>query len=272
MGSWTSCGRGLLLNFAESLEDPAHTFLVNVENDIDDPARVAAYLEGRLTASEREAYLVWLAANPRRSADLASAVALLGAIEAKPKTVPSELLARAHSVFARRAVHDHRPGLARRNHVVGWSLAALMLLVFVPSALVLVGGQVDWPFHSATQLRSLDASPLPPLAGTPQQFPRRFPTPYPQRLTYRPNRSLRTLADPCLSCVLVKPRLRQRPSHAPPDGMPKMPWVPRLRCFARRSVPMREKRATLGESIRKTVRQPLVRGTPIITPALPSTR
>ncbi len=155
----------LAADVAESLEDLAHTVPANVENDDEDPALTAAYLEGWLTGSEREAYLVSLAANPRRSADLASAVALLSAIEAEPKTAPSELLARARSVFADRAVYDHRLILARRNRVIGWSLATLMLLVFVPGALVLVGGRVDWPLHSATQLRRLDASAPPPLAA-----------------------------------------------------------------------------------------------------------
>ncbi len=155
----------LAADVAESLEDPAHTVPANVENDDEDPARTAAYLEGLLTGSEREAYLVSLAANPRRSADLASAVALLSAIEAEPQTAPSELLARARSVFADRAVYDHRLILARRNRVIGWSLVTLLLLVFVPGALVLVGGRVDWPLHSETHLRRLDASAPPPLAG-----------------------------------------------------------------------------------------------------------
>jgi hypothetical protein len=155
----------LAADVAESLEDPAPTVSANVENDDEDPARTAAYLECWLTGSEREAYLVSLAANPRRSANLASAVALLSAIEAEPKTAPSELLARARSVFADRAVYDHRPILARRNRVIGWSLATLMLLIFVPGALVLVGGRIDWPLHSETHLRGLDASAPPPLAG-----------------------------------------------------------------------------------------------------------
>ena len=182
----------LAADVAESLEDLAYTVPANVENDAEDPARTAAYLEGWLTGSEREAYLVSLAANPRRSADLASAVALLSAIEAEPKTAPSELLARARSVFADRAVYDHRLILARRNRVIGWSLATLMLLVFVPGALVLVGGRVDWPLHSATQLRRLDASP--PLAAGAPAIPGPVPDTFSSKAALAPQHEPRDVA------------------------------------------------------------------------------
>ena len=169
----------LAADVAESLEDRGHTVPANVKDDDEDPARAAAYLEGRLTDSEREACLLSLGADPRRRADLASAEAMLSAIEAEPKTTPSELLAKAGSLFAGRAVHDRRLSLARRNRVIGWSLATLLLLVFVPSTLVLVGGRVDWPLHSETQLGRPEASALRPFEGGAPAIPGRFPTPYP---------------------------------------------------------------------------------------------
>ncbi len=149
----------LAANVAEGLEQEARAASANVEGDAEDLARAAAYLDGRLAGSEREAFLASLAASPRRRADLASAAALLGAIEAEPKTVPAELSARAGSAFAARAVHakSARPMLAWRNRTIGWSLATLALLVLVPGALVVVGGRVDWPFHSEAPLPSLGA-------------------------------------------------------------------------------------------------------------------
>ena len=128
-------------------------------DDADALARAAAYLDGRLAGPEREAFLTALAASPRRRADLASTAALLGTIEAEPKSAPPELLARAGSAFAPRATHakSARPMFAWRYRALGWSLATLALLVFVPGALVLVGGRLDWPFHSEAPSSSLDA-------------------------------------------------------------------------------------------------------------------
>ena len=148
----------LAANVAEGLEEESRAASSNVEDDAEDLARAAAYLDSRLAGSEREAFLASLAARARRRADLASVVALLGAIEVEPKTVPAELSARASSVFAARAVHGRsaRPMLAWRNRAIGWSLATLTLLIFVPGALV-VGSQVDWPFHTEALLQSLGA-------------------------------------------------------------------------------------------------------------------
>ena len=167
-------GARLTADIAESLQDPMHP-VPGTDENAEDPARAAAYLEGRLTDSEREAYLLSLGTNPRRRADLASAVALLNAIEAAPKTVPSELLAKAGSVFVGRAVHDRRLSLTRRNRVIGWSLATLMLLVFVPSALVLVGGRVDLRLRPETQLQPLDASAPRAFKGSAPAMPAPVP-------------------------------------------------------------------------------------------------
>jgi hypothetical protein len=140
----------LAANVAEGLDQEARTASVNVEDDAEDLARAAAYLDGRLAGFEREAFLDSLAASPRRRADLASAAALLDAIEVEPSPVPAELSARAGSAFAARAVdaESARPMLAWTNRAIGWSLATLALLVLVPGSLVVLGGRVDWLFHS----------------------------------------------------------------------------------------------------------------------------
>jgi hypothetical protein len=136
---------------------------VGGESDAEDLSRAAAHLDGRLTGSEREAFLSSLAASWRQRADLASAAALLADIEAEPKTVPARLLARAGSAFAAGAAHGKspRPVFTRRNPAVGWSLATLALLVVVPGALVLVGG-IYGPFRSKAP-SSVDALAPPRL-------------------------------------------------------------------------------------------------------------
>jgi hypothetical protein len=155
----------LAADAAEALNDEVRTSSASAagNHDAEDLARAAAYLDGRLTGPEREAFLTSLAASPRRRADLASAAALLGAIEAEPKTPPADLLARAGAAFAPHAGHGTvaRRIFAWRNRAMGWSLATLALLIFVPGALLLVGGRVDWPFHPEAPLRSLDSSAPP---------------------------------------------------------------------------------------------------------------
>ena len=146
----------LAANVTEGLEQQARAAPANVEDDAEDLARVAAYLDGRLTGSERAAFLASLAASPRRRADLASAAALLDAIEVEPNPVPAELSARAGSAFAAPAIDakSARPMLALPNRAIGWSLATLALLVLVPGSLVVVGGRVDWLSHSEAPVHS----------------------------------------------------------------------------------------------------------------------
>src|SRR5439155_27080816 len=67
----------LAANVAEGLEEESRAASSNVEDDAEDLARAAAYLDSRLAGSEREAFLASLAASARRRADLASVVALL---------------------------------------------------------------------------------------------------------------------------------------------------------------------------------------------------
>jgi hypothetical protein len=152
----------LAADAAEALNDEVRTSSASAagNHDAEDLARAATYLDGRLAGPEREAFLTSLAASPRRRADLASAAALLGAIEAEPKTPPADLLARAGAAFAPQAGHSKvaRRTFTWRNRAMGWSLATLALLIFVPGALVLVGGRVDWPFRPEAPLRSLDSS------------------------------------------------------------------------------------------------------------------
>jgi hypothetical protein len=154
----------LAADVADALEDAIPSPSAAAENDADDLTRAAAYLDGRLAGREREAFLTSLAANARRREDLASAAALLGAIEAEPMTAPADLFARAGSVFAPRGAQAERgwPRFVWRNRAVGWSLAALALLVFVPSALVLVG-RMDWPFRAGALSNSWDALTPPRL-------------------------------------------------------------------------------------------------------------
>lgn len=153
----------LAADVAEALEDAISSASATGENDADDLTHAAAYLDGRLAGREREAFLTSLAANTRRRADLASAAALLSAIEAEPMTAPADLLARAGSVFAPRNARAERawPRVAWRNRAVGWSLAALALLVFVPGALVLVTGRMDWPIRAEAPSNGWN-TPTPP--------------------------------------------------------------------------------------------------------------
>jgi hypothetical protein len=162
----------LAADIAEALEPEARGSSASGggESDDEDLARAAAYLDGRLAGRDREAFLSSLAASPRRRADLASAAALLAAIEPEPKTAPAELLAWAGSAFAPRTGHGKstRRIFAWRNPAIGWSLVTLALLLFVPGALVLVGGRVDWPFRSEAPLPSLDTPALRLDEGVPR--------------------------------------------------------------------------------------------------------
>lgn len=145
----------LTADIAEALDGAPHSWATaGGESDAEDLSRAAAYLDGRLTGPEREAFLSSLAANWRQRADLASAAALLADIEAAPKTVPARLLARAGSALAAGAAHGKspRPVFTLRNPAVGWSLATLALLVVVPGALVVVGG-IYGPFRSGAPSR-----------------------------------------------------------------------------------------------------------------------
>ena len=65
----------LKADFAEGLGEPGRG-----ATTADDPARTAAFIDGRLSGSEREAFLAELARDPARRADLESAAELVSAM------------------------------------------------------------------------------------------------------------------------------------------------------------------------------------------------
>jgi hypothetical protein len=131
--------------------------------DFDDPAHVAAYLDGRLSGPEREEFLRALSTNPGRSADLISAAALIADLDTRREKVPAELMTRARAAFGNQPNRgwNRLRVLLDRGPSAGFALAALVLLICLPVGLLLIDGRVDWPFGLDGPSRSLNA-PAPP--------------------------------------------------------------------------------------------------------------
>jgi hypothetical protein len=124
-----------------------------------DIAHVAAYLDGRLSDPEREAFLRALSTSPAERADVISAAALIADLDTGSEKVPAELLTRARSAFGDQ---PHQPWnrlriLLDRSPAAGFALAALVLLICLPVGLLLVDGHLDWPFGIEGPSRSLNA-------------------------------------------------------------------------------------------------------------------
>ena len=73
----------LKADFAEGLGEPGRG-----ATTADDPARTAAFIDGRLSGSEREAVLAALARDPARRADLESAAELVSAMDQRAPVPP----------------------------------------------------------------------------------------------------------------------------------------------------------------------------------------
>src|SRR5262245_37594988 len=174
----------LAADFSEGVEQPGKSAAAT-----DDVARAAAFIDGRLSGSEREAFLAELARDPARRADLESAAALVEAAD-KVAPVPAELLAWAQQLgespaaavsqdaaraglWERIRAFEFLPSLSRRNRPV-WAGVAALLLVAVVGSGVRMPEQAptsEPPPPSDTQFRSIDRSRpqgAPPPTSQPQ--------------------------------------------------------------------------------------------------------
>jgi hypothetical protein len=135
----------LAASLAEGLEPRSGT-----NRKADDIARLAAFLDGRLTGAEREAFIHGLAEAPSRRTELDSAAALLDAVGGGGPVAPA-LLAQAADKFAPAAAApalaaarpswwaNARPGM-RGIRIA--ATAALAALVLVP-AIAVVGKRLQ---------------------------------------------------------------------------------------------------------------------------------
>ena len=109
-----------------------------------DHARVAAYLDCSVSRAEREAIAVELAGDPAVRSDMASAVLLLGGIEAQPAAIPKGLLARAAGILAAAQPIGPSASAAWRVPIATWwrrpaawsGLAAVLLVAALTPAIV----------------------------------------------------------------------------------------------------------------------------------------
>jgi hypothetical protein len=139
----------LAADFAEGLSGEA------VDENIHpgELARIAAFLDGRLSGAERDALIVALTRDASRRADLASAVAVLDAAHAEPQSaVPSDLISRAVNEFAPEklsgvvSAQPQRTGRWHRRRIM-WASAGATLLIAaaVPSAWWVIDQRLDSP-------------------------------------------------------------------------------------------------------------------------------
>ncbi len=178
----------LKADFAEGLGEPGRG-----ATTADDPARTAAFIDGRLSGSEREAFLAELARDPARRADLESAAELVSAMDQRAQ-VPAHLMTWAQQLgpgevaapgqetpragfWDRLRAFEFMPSLSRRHRPV-WAGVAAVLLVAVVGSGVLMHEQgamreppSTGPSPSAdARFRSVD--PPPPPAQAPAAQPR----------------------------------------------------------------------------------------------------
>src|SRR5438105_120716 len=84
----------LVAALAQGLDSPSGT-----DSRADDPARLAAFLDGQLTGPDRASFIKGLVQAASRRADLEQAAALLGLVGEGPPP-PPDLLAQASAKFA----------------------------------------------------------------------------------------------------------------------------------------------------------------------------
>jgi hypothetical protein len=146
------------------------------ERGDDDPALLAAYLDGALSEAERAVVLAGLADDPARRANLASAAALLGAIEPDRQEVPPGLMALAQSTFAPAGAAAARPRwiVRPRAPAIGWAGAALLVLVLVPGIVIVLNDRIGSP-SSVENISPPRSEPaIPPPAAVPADSPTRL--------------------------------------------------------------------------------------------------
>jgi hypothetical protein len=103
-----------------------------------DYGRIAAYLDCSLSRAERDAIAVKLIDDPVLRSEVAAAVLLLDGLEAHPKAIPAELVARAVGVLATVRPTGPQAPVAGRTPVAiwwrrpaAWSAVTAVLLVAV---------------------------------------------------------------------------------------------------------------------------------------------
>ena len=147
------------------------------ERGEDDLALLAAHLDDALSEAERAAVLASIADDPARRANLASAAALLHAIEPDPPRVPAGLMALAQSTFAApvgaRAARPRwifRP----RAAAIGWAGAALLALVLVPGIVLVRNDRIGSPSRVESISQPQSERAIPPPAAAPADLPKRL--------------------------------------------------------------------------------------------------
>jgi protein SCO1/2 len=183
----------LKADFAEGLGEPGRG-----ETTADDPARTAAFIDGRLSGSEREAFLAELARDPARRADLESAAELVSAMDQRapvpphlmtwaqqlgpsPAPTPIQEAVRA-SLWDRIRSFELLPSLSRRHRPVWAGVAAVLLVAVVGSGVLMhEQGAMRDPAPAGTspnadaQFRSVDP-PQRPAAQPPAAQPPASPS------------------------------------------------------------------------------------------------
>ena len=146
------------------------------ERGDDDPARLAAYLDGALSEAERRIVLAGLADDPARRANLASAAALLSAIESDRQEVPLGLMALAQSTFAPAGAAAARPRwiLRPRAPAIGWAGAALLVLVLVPGIVIVLNDRIGSPSSVENISPPRSEQAIPPPSAMPADSPTRL--------------------------------------------------------------------------------------------------
>jgi hypothetical protein len=139
------------------------------EVDAGDSASIAAFIDGRLTDTERDKYAPMLAQNHGLRADVESAAALVDAIASSPSKLPAGLLARASAQLAPAAPRPAASPSRSRwtlfarmpRQRVAWAMAAALALIVIAPAALMVGGRIDGPHPHIGGEPELSVAPGP---------------------------------------------------------------------------------------------------------------
>jgi hypothetical protein len=176
----------LAADFAEGLSGKS----VDEDTKPDQLARLATFLDGDLSQSDRDTLMVALARDATRRADLASAVALLDAAETAPQpAVPADLMSRAVTEFAPEklssavSAQPQRGWWYRRRIMWASAAAALLIAVAVPAAWRLINERLD-----SQPTRDDGSLTLPTRSVAPETVPQLTNQPAPLEQSVRPER------------------------------------------------------------------------------------
>jgi hypothetical protein len=132
----------------------------------EDIAGAAAYLDGRMSGAERDAFADRLARSSGARADLAAAAAFLDAVEQAPQSPPPHLAAQAKARFVSAAAELAPAPKGRRSwsflssRQLGWVAAAVAATVLI-APLAMLSTRTTTPFAPASSVAS------PPEAASP---------------------------------------------------------------------------------------------------------